>query len=238
MSLIFSFILPIFFLSLIVACCVGDGEAETGPLATSWQLNKFINPKTDGVVLPILHLNGYKISNPTVLARISNQELKFFFYGCGWRPIIVEVDDTLDVYEKHERMAAALEDSLTNIDKRIAYVTELRDTLLGLLLNVDGAHLNGGMGSRIASNINIRFDNVSAQDLVMLCDINGICISGGSACNEGNATPSHALKAIGLSDAEALNSVRMTLSTDNTMDEIYYTANIIKQLIKRLRTNN
>ena len=65
---------------LIVACVVGDGEAETGPLATSWQLNKFINPKTDGVVLPILHLNGYKISNPTVLARISNQELKFFFY--------------------------------------------------------------------------------------------------------------------------------------------------------------
>ena len=84
---------------LIVACVVGDGEAETGPLATSWQLNKFINPKTDGVVLPILHLNGYKISNPTVLARISNQELKFFFYGCGYRPIIVEVDDTLDVYE-------------------------------------------------------------------------------------------------------------------------------------------
>ena len=100
---------------LIVACVVGDGEAETGPLATSWQLNKFINPKTDGVVLPILHLNGYKISNPTVLARISNQELKFFFYGCGWRPIIVEVDDTLDVYEKHERMAAALEECISQI---------------------------------------------------------------------------------------------------------------------------
>ena len=100
---------------LIVACVVGDGEAETGPLATSWQLNKFINPKTDGVVLPILHLNGYKISNPTVLARISNQELKFFFYGCGYRPIIVEVDDTLDVYEKHERMASALEECVSQI---------------------------------------------------------------------------------------------------------------------------
>ena len=100
---------------LIVACVVGDGEAETGPLATSWQLNKFINPKTDGVVLPILHLNGYKISNPTVLSRISNQELKFFFYGCGWRPIIVEVDDTLDVYEKHERMAVALDECVTQI---------------------------------------------------------------------------------------------------------------------------
>jgi len=100
---------------LIVACCVGDGEAETGPLATSWQLNKFINPKTDGVVLPILHLNGYKISNPTVLSRISNQELKFFFYGCGWRPIFVEVDDTLDTYEKHERMASALEECIAQI---------------------------------------------------------------------------------------------------------------------------
>ena len=102
---------------LIVACVVGDGEAETGPLATSWQLNKFINPKTDGVVLPILHLNGYKISNPTVLARISNQELKFFFYGCGYRPIIVEVDDTLDVYEKHERMAEALEECVSQINE-------------------------------------------------------------------------------------------------------------------------
>jgi len=100
---------------LIVACVVGDGEAETGPLATSWQLNKFINPKTDGVVLPILHLNGYKISNPTVLARISNQELKFFFYGCGYRPIIVEIDDTLDVYEKHEKMASALEECVSLI---------------------------------------------------------------------------------------------------------------------------
>jgi len=100
---------------LIVACVVGDGEAETGPLATSWQLNKFINPKTDGVVLPILHLNGYKISNPTVLARISHQELKFFFYGCGYRPIIVEIDDTLDVYEKHEKMASALEECVSLI---------------------------------------------------------------------------------------------------------------------------
>ena len=111
---------------LIVACVVGDGEAETGPLATSWQLNKFINPKTDGVVLPILHLNGYKISNPTVLARISNEELKFFFYGCGWRPIIVEVDDTIDVYEKHERMASALEECVAQI-KEIKMSAELSD---------------------------------------------------------------------------------------------------------------
>ncbi|MBR6690956.1 MAG: phosphoketolase family protein [Bacilli bacterium] len=104
---------------LIVACVVGDGEAETGPLATSWQLNKFINPKTDGVVLPILHLNGYKISNPTVFSRISEQELKFFFYGCGYTPIIVEVDDSLDTYEKHERMASAL-------DKCISMIKEIK----------------------------------------------------------------------------------------------------------------
>lgn len=100
---------------LIVACVVGDGEAETGPLATSWHLNKFINPKTDGVVLPILHLNGYKISNPTIFSRISNDELKFFFFGCGWRPIIVEINDSLSVYDKHEKMAEALEECIAII---------------------------------------------------------------------------------------------------------------------------
>ena len=75
---------------LIVACVVGDGEAETGPLATAWQSNKFLDPVTDGAVLPILHLNGYKISNPTVLARIEHEELEQFFRGCGWTPYFVE----------------------------------------------------------------------------------------------------------------------------------------------------
>lgn len=102
---------------LIVACVIGDGEAETGPLATSWHLNKFINPKSDGVVLPILHLNGYKISNPTVFSRITNGELKAFFYGCGWDPIIVEINDDLSIYDKHERMAEALEDCISAITK-------------------------------------------------------------------------------------------------------------------------
>src|SRR5829696_3611609 len=72
---------------LIVACIVGDGEAETGPMATSWHSNKFLNPVTDGAVLPILHLNGYKIANPTVLARIPQEELESLFYGYGYRPI-------------------------------------------------------------------------------------------------------------------------------------------------------
>jgi xylulose-5-phosphate/fructose-6-phosphate phosphoketolase len=78
---------------LIVACCVGDGEAETGPLATSWQCNKFINPKTDGIVLPIFHLNGYKISNPTIFGRMDDQNIKFYFAGLGYKPYFVEGDD-------------------------------------------------------------------------------------------------------------------------------------------------
>jgi xylulose-5-phosphate/fructose-6-phosphate phosphoketolase len=75
---------------LIVACVVGDGEAETGPLATAWHSNKFLDPATDGAVLPILHLNGYKISNPTILARITREELEQLLRGYGWMPIFVE----------------------------------------------------------------------------------------------------------------------------------------------------
>ena len=78
---------------LTVACVVGDGEAETGPLATAWQSNKLLNPASDGAVLPILHLNGFKISNPTVLARIEGEELEHFFRGCGWTPYFVEGDE-------------------------------------------------------------------------------------------------------------------------------------------------
>ena len=75
---------------LIVACVVGDGEAETGPLATAWHSNKFINPARDGAVLPILNLNGYKIANPTILARISHEELEALFVGYGYTPYFVE----------------------------------------------------------------------------------------------------------------------------------------------------
>ena len=97
---------------LIVACVVGDGEAETGPLATSWQLNKFINAKTDGAVLPILHLNGYKIANPTVFARIPHDELEAFFYGCGWEPHFVEGKDPMTM---HRAMADALDECVEKI---------------------------------------------------------------------------------------------------------------------------
>ena len=85
---------------------VGDGEAETGPLATAWQSNKFLDPVTDGAVLPILHLNGYKIGNPTVLARIEREELEQFLRGCGWEPFFVEGDDPRRM---HELMATALD---------------------------------------------------------------------------------------------------------------------------------
>ena len=97
---------------LIAACVVGDGEAETGPLATSWFSNKFINPVHDGAVLPILHLNGYKIANPTILSRISGEELSKYFEGMGWKPYFVEGSDPLPM---HEAMAAALEQAYADI---------------------------------------------------------------------------------------------------------------------------
>jgi xylulose-5-phosphate/fructose-6-phosphate phosphoketolase len=97
---------------LIVACVVGDGEAETGPLATAWHSNKLLNPITDGAVLPILHLNGYKISNPTLLARIEPEELDQFLRGCGWIPYFVEGSDPSQM---HQLMASVLEDVIEEI---------------------------------------------------------------------------------------------------------------------------
>ncbi len=99
---------------LIVACVVGDGEAETGPLATAWQSNKFLNPVTDGVVLPILHLNGFKIANPTVLARIEHEELEHFLRGCGWTPHFVEGHDPEMM---HQLMAGTLDEVIEDIRK-------------------------------------------------------------------------------------------------------------------------
>lgn len=99
---------------LIVACVVGDGEAETGPLATAWHSNKFLDPVTDGAVLPILHLNGFKISNPTVLARIGHEELAQYFQGCGWMPIFVEGDDPTTM---HQLMAAATDQAIERIQQ-------------------------------------------------------------------------------------------------------------------------
>ena len=105
---------------LIAACVVGDGEAETGPLATAWHSNKFLNPITDGVVLPILHLNGYKISNPTVLARISQEELEQLFLGYGWTPYFVSGEEPELM---HQLMAATL-------DKVIAQIHQIKSDAL------------------------------------------------------------------------------------------------------------
>ncbi|HZA23125.1 MAG TPA: phosphoketolase family protein, partial [Dehalococcoidia bacterium] len=99
---------------LIVACVVGDGEAETGPLAASWHSNKFLNPVTDGAVLPILHLNGYKIANPTILARIPREELEQLFHGYGYRPYFVEGDAPEPM---HQLMAATLDEVVAEIQR-------------------------------------------------------------------------------------------------------------------------
>ena len=98
--------------SLIAACVVGDGEAETGPLATAWHSNKFINPKTDGIVLPILHLNGYKIANPTIFGRMSDKELTSFFTGCGYKPYFVEGSVPM---EMHKLMSSTLDKVVKDI---------------------------------------------------------------------------------------------------------------------------
>ena len=108
--------------SLITLTMVGDGEAETGPLATSWHSTKFLNPLTDGAVLPVLHLNGYKINNPTILARISHEELTALFVGYGWTPYFVEGSD---MESMHQAMAATLEHCILEIRK---YQKEARDS--------------------------------------------------------------------------------------------------------------
>jgi len=109
---------------LIVSCVVGDGEAETGPLATAWHSNKFLNPVTDGVVLPILHLNGYKIANPAVLARIGNQELDHLFKGYGWKPYLIEGDDPIQM---HHKMAKLLDRVIEEIRAIKANATKYND---------------------------------------------------------------------------------------------------------------
>ena len=97
---------------LITCVVVGDGESETGPLATAWHSNKFINPARDGAVLPVLNLNGYKIANPTILARISHEELEYLFSGYGYSPYFVEGKDPA---EMHQKMAAVMEECVLKI---------------------------------------------------------------------------------------------------------------------------
>ena len=135
-------------------------------------------------------------------------------------------------------MATALEDTVEHMEERNAYIEALRNNLLEKLLKIDGAHVNGSLENRVPGNINIRFDGVSGSRLVSLCSLCGVYISSGSACSEGIPTPSHVLKAIGLSDSEALNSIRITLGHQNTEEDIRAAADIITALIKRIREDN
>ena len=132
-------------------------------------------------------------------------------------------------------MAAALEDSITHMEEDTAHITKLSNKLKNALLSIDGVYLNGDPEQRICSNINVRIDGVKGADFVTMCGLHGICISSGSACNEGIATPSHVLKAIGLSNEEALSSVRITLGRQNTEEEIDYAIKIMTGLISQLR---
>ena len=129
---------------LLVACVVGDGEAETGPLAASWHSNKFLNPATDGAVLPILHLNGYKIANPTVLARIPEGELVALLEGYGWRPLLVSAASPATTRRAvHRRFAAALDEALDEIARDPARSARGRRASSGPLADDRAAHAEG-----------------------------------------------------------------------------------------------
>ena len=132
-------------------------------------------------------------------------------------------------------MAAALEDSIIHMEEDAAHITKLRNKLRDALLSINGVYLNGDPEQRICSNINVRIDGIKGADFVTMCGLHNICVSSGSACNEGIATPSHVLKAIGFSDEEALSSIRITLGRQNTEEEIDYAIKIMTGLISQLR---
>lgn len=134
-------------------------------------------------------------------------------------------------------MASALEDTVEHMDKRNKHIQSLRDNMLDKLLKIDGSHINGSLDNRIPGNINIRFDGVLGARLVALCSLYGVYISAGSACNEGTPEPSHVLKAINLSDEEALSSVRITLGHQTTEKDIDIATDIITALVKRIRSD-
>ena len=132
-------------------------------------------------------------------------------------------------------MAAALEDAIEHMEERNEHIKKLNTRLLIELLSIDGVYLNGSFEHRVNSNINVRINGVKGEDVVSMCDQYGICISAGSACNEGVATPSHVLKAIGLTDEEALSSIRITIGYQNTLEEINEASKILKNVITILR---
>ena len=132
-------------------------------------------------------------------------------------------------------MEEALEYSTNRMDVINESVCVFRNILLNKLLSIDGVHLNGSLDNRLVSNINVRIDGVKGDDVVAMANEYGICISTGSACNEGIAQPSHVLKAIGLTDEEALSSIRITIGHQNTFEEIEYVCDILPKIIAQLR---
>jgi xylulose-5-phosphate/fructose-6-phosphate phosphoketolase len=151
---------------LIVACVIGDGEAETGPLAAAWQSNKFLDPISDGVVLPILHLNGYKISNPTILARISPAELNQYFRGLGWTPYFVEGDDPETM---HELMATTLEKAHADIKRFQTHARETKDTTRPLWPVIVLRSPKGWTGPKIVDGLPIE-GNFRSHQVPLLVD--------------------------------------------------------------------
>lgn len=135
-------------------------------------------------------------------------------------------------------MASALEDTIEHMDEYNKHIETLRNKMLDKLLKIDGSHLNGSLENRVPGNINIRFDGVSSSRLVSLCSLYGVYISAGSACHEGISEPSHVLKVIGLSDEDALSSVRITIGHQNTDEEIDTAADIITALVNRIRSDS
>ena len=132
-------------------------------------------------------------------------------------------------------MAAALEYTIKNLEEHNKHIKFLQNKMLDKLLQIPDSHINGSLENRIPGNINMRFSGVSGARLVALCSLYGIYISAGSACNEGISEPSHVLKAIGLTDDEALSSVRITINHTNTEQEIDIAADIITKLVERIR---
>lgn len=192
-----------------------------------------------GIGCDMLSASGHKFGAPKgigfLYVKNNVQNLDPLIYGGkqerGKRP---GTENVLGIIS----MAAALEDAVEHMDERNEYVGGLRDKMLNKLLKIPGAHLNGSFEHRVPGNINLRIHGISGARLVTLCSLYGIYISSGSACNEGNAEPSHVLKAIGCSDEEALSSVRITLGYENTEEEIDYATDIITKLVERIRNEN
>ena len=157
---------------LIATCVIGDGEAETGPLATSWHINKFLNPKTDGIVLPILHRNGYKIASPTIFGRMSELELEEFFFGCGYKVYFVTGSDP---FTMHDKMARALEYVVGDIVKiktnktnaKIKYPMIILTTPKGWTgpKQVNGKTIEGSFRSH---QVPIQVDNLNVSNISLL----------------------------------------------------------------------